>query len=76
MGLALQSVEPDARASAMGAFQSIYALGMTLGPLISGFIARQWNITAVYLSSGALVIAAIVVGALFLRETQGVKQLH
>ncbi|MBN1641677.1 MAG: MFS transporter [Anaerolineae bacterium] len=61
MGLALQSVEPEARASAMGVFQSIYALGMTLGPMISGGVARAWDITAVYLSTGGLVVAAAAV---------------
>jgi MFS family permease len=70
MGLALQSVEPDARASAMGAFQSIYALGMTLGPAVSGIIARRWNITAVYLSSGALIVIAAGVAVLLLRTRQ------
>jgi MFS family permease len=67
MGLALQSVEPEARASAMGVFQSVYAVGMTLGPLISGMVAKRWAITGVYMTSGALVVVAIVAGILLLR---------
>jgi MFS family permease len=67
MGLALQSVEPEARASAMGVFQSVYAVGMTLGPAVSGIIAKRWNLTAVYLSTAALVVLAIAVGAALLR---------
>jgi MFS family permease len=67
MGLALQSVEPEARASAMGVFQSIYALGMTLGPLTSGFIAGQWGIWGVYLTNGVLLLVATAVAILFLR---------
>lgn len=70
MGLALQSVEPDARASAMGVFQSIYALGMTLGPLISGIVARRWQIEGVYLTNGVLLVAAILVAVWLLREAK------
>jgi MFS family permease len=67
MGLALQSVKPEARASAMGVFQSVYAVGMTLGPAISGVIAKRWSLTGVYLSTGALVALAIAVDTLLLR---------
>jgi predicted MFS family arabinose efflux permease len=67
MGLALQSVDPEARASAMGVFQSVYAVGMTLGPAISGIVAKQWAITGVYMTSGALVVVAIAMAILLLR---------
>jgi predicted MFS family arabinose efflux permease len=67
MGLALQAVEPRARASAMGVFQSIYALGMTLGPAFSGLFARQWGIWGVYLTNAVLLVLATVVAAVFLR---------
>jgi MFS family permease len=67
MGLALQSVDPEARASAMGVFQSVYAIGMTLGPAVSGVVAKQWTITGVYMTSGTLVVAAIVLAVLLLR---------
>jgi MFS family permease len=63
MGLALQAVEPEARASAMGVFQSVYAVGMTLGPVVSGGVARAWGITAVYLSTGGLLVAAVGIAA-------------
>jgi MFS family permease len=67
MGLALQTVEPEARASAMGVFQSIYAVGMTLGPLLAGMIAGRWDIWGVYLTNGALLVVAVLVAAIFLR---------
>ena len=70
MGLALQAVEPEARASAMGVFQSVYAIGMTLGPVIGGGVARAWGITAVYLTTGGLLAVAVAVaaGALCVRK--------
>jgi MFS family permease len=67
MGLALQAVEPEARASAMGVFQSIYAVGMTLGPLFSGLIAGWSGIWGVYLTNGLLLVIAALVAVLFLR---------
>jgi MFS family permease len=68
MGLALQAVEPEARASAMGVYQSVYAVGMTLGPAFSGVFARWWGIWGVYLTNGTLLVIAALVAALFLRS--------
>jgi MFS family permease len=68
MGLALQSVEPEARSSAMGVFQSVYAVGMTLGPLVSGVIAGWWGIWGVYLTNATLLVAATVVTIASLRD--------
>jgi MFS family permease len=73
MGLALQAVEPEARASAMGVFQSVYAVGMTLGPLTSGFIAGRWGIPGVYLTNGVLLVIAALVAAVFLRAQPAPK---
>jgi predicted MFS family arabinose efflux permease len=67
MGLALQAVEPEARASAMGVFQSIYAVGMTLGPLLAGLIAGRWGIWGVYLTNGVLLVIAALAAAWLLR---------
>jgi MFS family permease len=74
MGLALQAVEPEARASAMGVFQSVYAIGMTLGPAVSGLVARRWDITAVYLSNGALLVVSILVAATLLRQPRAIAR--
>jgi predicted MFS family arabinose efflux permease len=67
MGMALQAVEPEARASAMGVFQSIYALGMTLGPMVSGVISQWWGISGVYWTNGVLLAGAALVAAVLLR---------
>jgi len=74
MGLALQAVEPEARASAMGAFQSIYALGMTLGPAFSGVFARWWGIPGVYLTNGVLLVVSTIVAVLCLRDQRRTGQ--
>ena len=70
MGLALQAVRQEARASAMGVFQSVYALGMTLGPAVSGVFATSWGIVGVYMTNGVLLAVAILVAATLLREQE------
>ncbi|WP_062104375.1 MFS transporter [Bacillus niameyensis] len=60
MGLAIQSVNEERRASAMGFFQALYSLGMFGGPFIAGWIGEY-----VGLSGGFMVIGALsFVGAL------------
>ena len=52
MLLSIQGVRPEQRATSMGIFQALYALGMLLGPLVSGFMAEKWGISsAFYLSA-------------------------
>lgn len=48
MGLSIKAVPQARRASAMGAFQAIYALGMTVGPALSGYIADRLTLAAVF----------------------------
>lgn len=45
----------------MGFFQSLYAAGMSLGPIIGGIIARQWGLSSVFILNGFLCLF----GALF-----------
>ena len=54
MGLAIQSIAREQQATAMGFFQSLYAVGMSLGPIVSGFIAQQWGLSSVFILNGLL----------------------
>jgi len=57
MGLSIQSIPMEQRATAMGFFQSLYAVGMTLGPIISGFIAQQFGLSSVFILNGILCLS-------------------
>ncbi|MEE8362494.1 MAG: MFS transporter [Dehalococcoidia bacterium] len=57
MTLAVLSVPPAQRATAMGLFQAIYAIGMLIGPVASGAIADGAGIDTVF-----YVAAAVSVG--------------
>lgn len=54
MVLTVQSASPGQRATAMGIYQATYALGMYLGPQISGFAANGMGLSAVFYLSAAL----------------------
>ncbi len=56
MGLAIKPMPQDQQATAMGNFQSIYAVGMTLGPLLSGWVGDHLGLSWVFILSGFLCI--------------------
>ena len=61
-GLAIQDFEGSRRGAAMGIFQAIYALGMFLGPLLTGFLADHFSIPASISLTGCTGILLILLG--------------
>jgi MFS family permease len=57
MALAIQPASPEQRATAMGIYQAIYAIGMMIGPLASGFLASGSGLAAVFYLSTACCVA-------------------
>lgn len=60
MGLSVKSVPQAQRASAMGAFQAIYALGMTAGPALSGFIKDHFGLSPVFWVTGVMCLLGLL----------------
>lgn len=58
LGLAIQTVPGEQQGTAMGFFQSIYAIGMGLGPFISGIVGAHFGLPSVFILSGILSLAA------------------
>lgn len=54
MALAIRSAPAGARATAMGIYQAVYAIGMLAGPLASGAIADSVQLATVFHLSAAL----------------------
>jgi MFS family permease len=52
MGLSIQAVPEEKRATAMGFFQAIYALGMFGGPVLVGIIGDISGLTGGFLATG------------------------
>lgn len=60
MGLSIKAVPQEERASAMGIYQAVYAVGMFAGPAISGMVAQQWGLNAVFWSTATLCLVAAI----------------
>jgi predicted MFS family arabinose efflux permease len=54
MGLAIQPIPLEQQGTAMGFFQCLYAAGMSLGPVISGFLGDHLGLSSVFILSGVL----------------------
>jgi MFS family permease len=65
MGLCVQDVTKPKRGAAMGFFQSIYGLGMTIGPMMMGVIIDATSLTAGFYTMAGLALATTLL-ALFL----------
>ncbi len=61
MSLSIQAVDPQQRATAMGIYQAVYAVGMFLGPFVSGSLADNFGIATVFYLSAffCLVVAGM-----------------
>ncbi|NPV79486.1 MAG: MFS transporter [Firmicutes bacterium] len=57
MGLAVESIPVQKRATAMGFFQAIYSLGMFMGPAISGVIGDVLGLEMIFITTGILSLA-------------------
>jgi predicted MFS family arabinose efflux permease len=71
MARSIQTVAPERKATAMGFFQSIYALGMTAGPAISGVLGQTWGIQTVFISAGCIGLIAALLAGWVLHRFQG-----
>ena len=61
MALSIRAVAPHQRATAMGVYQAIYAVGMLTGPLVSGSLADSLGLATVfYLSASLCLVIALV----------------
>ena len=61
MTMAIEAVAPRQRATAMGFYQAVYAIGMLSGPLLSGYLAESQGLAAVfYLSSGLCLVIVLM----------------
>ena len=59
MGIAIQDVSLGYKTSAMGFYQSVYAIGMTAGPIGIGIISGKFGLTAGFMTAGAMGLAAL-----------------
>ncbi len=63
MGLSIRYVEEEQRATAMGLFQAVYAIGMFSGPWLSGVLADGVGIQPMFAMTGAVCLVLGLIGA-------------
>jgi MFS family permease len=64
MGLSIQKVAAEDKATAMGVFQAVYALGMFIGPASAGVIAQILGLDGrIFLSAAVGVLSAAILVA-------------
>lgn len=59
ISIALRSADSADRATAMGSYQALYAIGMLAGPAVSGLVADASGIDAVFWVSGAVTLVGV-----------------
>ncbi len=69
MSLSIQWIPREQQGTAMGFYQCVYAIGMTLGPIVSGLIAQPLGISWVFFFNGVLCLFGALFG--FLKIQQG-----
>lgn len=70
MGLSIKEVADIYRATAMGFFQSIYALGMTAGPALMGFLGDTAGLRLGFVILGAVGLAAVALVYLWIPQPE------
>ena len=71
MGLSIREISGEDRATAMGVFQAVYAIGMFLGPATAGAVADAVGLSGAFIIAGTVsVIAAVAALTLIGRTTE------
>ncbi len=59
MSEAVRAVDPERRATAMGVFQAVYAVGMFVGPATAGILGDALGLSGAFYASAAIVALGI-----------------
>jgi len=70
MGLGVLRIPAEKRGAAMGFYQSVYAIGMVIGPLIMGFITDLTNLRIGFLVMTVLAVISTAATVLFLKSAR------
>ncbi|AFA47974.1 MFS transporter [Acetobacterium woodii] len=60
MGMVIKNVDMERKSTAMGVYQSIYGVGMTLGPILMGFLVQYTSKLSSFLCMTLISLACMV----------------
>lgn len=66
LGACVEHIPASSRATAMGFFQAVYGLGMTLGPILMGFLIEHTGMSHAFRLMGIFAAAALALTLLLL----------
>ena len=70
MGLSIRETPSEDRATAMGVYQAIYAIGMCTGPITTGAIADTFSLSGAFIIAGTISVVAALAALILLRRTR------
>lgn len=73
MGLAIQGLPKEEKASAMGFYQAVYALGMFLGPATGGMIGDTFGLAGVFYCAGAIYLITSLASIIILPSNKRIR---
>ena len=68
MSSIVRGFQENYQASAMGIFQAVYAIGMFLGPILSGVIGSNKNLESVFIFSSSVTLPIILISFFIKKE--------
>lgn len=71
--LIIRMIPQENQSTAMGLFQALYGIGMTLGPVLTGRIIAGKGYTSAYLVIGGITLAAAALAPLLLKNLEANK---
>ncbi len=69
MGLSIREISGEDRATAMGVYQAVYAIGMFLGPTTAGTVADAAGLSGAFIMAGTVSVIAAVAALILLGRT-------
>ena len=74
MGLSIREISGEDRATAMGVYQAVYAIGMFLGPTTAGAVADAVGLSGAFIIAGAVSAIAAVAALILLGRTNDLSK--
>ena len=68
MAMIVRYIPQENQSTAMGLFQALYGIGMTIGPVLTGAVSGTHGFGAAYLTIGGVMLAATLLAPLLLRR--------
>ncbi|MNE90882.1 Major Facilitator Superfamily protein [compost metagenome] len=73
LGLAIRDVELAGRATAMGLYQALYAIGMFSGPFLAGWLNASWGLDGGFIFGALLGASAALLVWIWSRQERAVS---